>query len=231
MKRPDKFWILLLAAFCLAAGAAIFAANSNSNLLAVVFNRQALIQRFAQTGQSQNSQNSSSVGFFLLAHVAANAVGIPGTLLVIVGGSVYGLWWGALWSTIGATMGAVAAFGMARYFLHDWFAARFHHRPLMKRLNQTLQTNGLGCVLVIRFSPVSPFNVVNFAFGLTPVPLRLYIFGTFIGILPGTLAYTWLGVSGADVLSGGSLLPLGCCLTVLMLLSALPLLTQRHRSS
>ncbi|PZO59581.1 MAG: TVP38/TMEM64 family protein [Phormidesmis priestleyi] len=224
MKRPYKFWILLLAAFCLATGAAIFTANSNSNLLAIIFNRQALIQRFAQTGKD-------SVGFFLLAHVAANAVGIPGTLLVIVGGSLYGLWWGALWSAVGATMGAVAAFGMARYFLHDWFAARFHHRPLMKKLNRTLQNNGLGCVLIVRFSPISPFNVVNFAFGLTPVPLRLYIFGTFIGILPGTLAYTWLGVSGADALSGGSLLPLGCCLTVLMLLSALPFLTQRHRSS
>ncbi len=228
MKRPDKFWILLLAAFCLAAGAAILTTVGDHigdlNLLAVVFNRQALIQRFAQLGKG-------SVGFFLLAHIAANAVGIPGTLLVIVGGSLYGLWWGALWSAIGATLGAVAAFGIARYFLHDWFAARFHHRPFMKKLNRTLRNNGLGCVLVVRFSPISPFNVVNFAFGLTPVPLRLYLVGTLIGIVPGTLAYTWLGVSGADALSGGSLLPLGCCLIVLMLLSAMPLLTQRRQSS
>ena len=175
------------------------------------------------------SPSRLSIGLFVLAHVVANAVGIPGTLLVVVGGAVYGLWWGTLWSVIGATLGAIAAFWLSRYLLHDWFKRRFHHRPLFKKLNHTLCRNALGCVLTIRFSPASPFNVVNFVFGLLPVPLGPYALGTFIGIIPGTLAYTWLGVTGKEAFSGGSLLPLFCCLLGLMLLSALPIFIRRHQ--
>ncbi|MGB3292717.1 MAG: TVP38/TMEM64 family protein, partial [Phormidesmis sp.] len=145
-------------------------------------------------------------------------------------GAVYGRWWGTLWSVIGATSGAIAAFWLARYLLHDWVKQRFHHRPLLQKLNHTLGQNTLSCVLIVRFSPVSPFNVVNFAFGLLPVPLGTYAVGTLIGIIPGTLAYTWLGVTGAEALSGESLLPLFGCLMGLMLLSALPVFI-RHRKS
>ena len=95
-----------------------------------------------------------------------------------------------------ATLGATVAFWLARYLLHSWFQKRFSHRPILKRLNQTLCKQGLSCVLLIRFSPVSPFNVVNFALGLTPVSARSYALGTLIGIIPGTMAYTWLGVTG-----------------------------------
>ncbi|MEL6552617.1 MAG: TVP38/TMEM64 family protein [Cyanobacteria bacterium J06621_11] len=188
----------------------------------VLFNRTALTDFFEMAGPG-------SVWLFLGAHVIANAVGVPGTLLVVVGGAVYGLWWGTVWSVIGATLGAIAAFWLARYLLHGWFQQRFAHKPFFKALNKTLCTNGLACVLTIRFSPVSPFNVVNFALGLTPIPVRYYALGTLIGIIPGTLAYTWLGVTGSQALSGGSLVPLVSCLMLLMLLSALPLVI-RHRS-
>jgi uncharacterized membrane protein YdjX (TVP38/TMEM64 family) len=124
-------------------------------------------------------------------------------------------------------LGAVAAFGLARYLLYDWFKQRFHHRPVLKALNQTLCRSGLSCVLTVRFSPISPFNVVNFVFGLTAVPLRSYALGTFIGIIPGTWVYTWLGVSGLAALKGGALLPFMLCLMLLMLLSLMPLLAQR----
>lgn len=199
--------------------------------LTILFNRQALIQFFSAGGANGDGPSGLSIGLFLLAHIVANAVGIPGTLLVIVGGAAYGLWWGLLWSVIGATLGAIVAFWLARYLLHGWFEQRFHHRPLFKKLNHTLCHNALRCVLTIRFSPVSPFNLVNFAFGLTSVPLSAYAVGTLIGIVPGTLAYTWLGVTGAEALSSGRLLPLFFGLLGLMLLSALPIFIRRHSVS
>lgn len=184
--------------------------------LALLFNRTALTDYF-------NNAGSSSIYLFVATHIVANAIGVPGTLLVVVGGAVYGLWWGTLWSVIGATLGAIAAFLLARYLLYGWFRRRFHHRPVLKRINRMLCADSLRCVLTVRFSPISPFNVVNFAFGLTPVPVRAYALGTLIGIIPGTLAYTSLGVTGAQAMSGDSFVPLVVCLLGLMLLSALPL--------
>ena len=216
MRLTKKIWGLLIAA----AALTVCLLMSGGHTLYVLFDQMALTDFFEQAG-------NSSVWLFLLAHLVANAVGVPGTLLVIVGGAVYGLWWGTVWSVIGASLGAIAAFCLARYLLSDWFKARFYHKPIFKKLNTALSTNALFCVLTIRFSPVSPFNVVNFAFGLSPVPLRAYALGTFVGIIPGTLAYTWLGVTGAAALEGNSIVPLVVCLLVLMMLSALPLMARR----
>jgi len=220
MKFNRKFWILLTATACIIAGSSFVGWDA----LSILFNREALIKFFLIARDNP----VRGVLFFVLAHVVANAVGVPGTVLVVVGGAVYGLWWGTVWSVLGATLGAIAAFGLARYLLHDWFQKRFAQKPMFQKLNDTLCTNGLSCVLLIRFSPISPFNVMNFAFGLTPVQVRFYALGTLIGIIPGTLVYTWLGVTGVEALSGGSLTPLMCCLTVLMLLSALPLWLQKR---
>ena len=215
-----KFWGLLIATACFIVGVSFVGWDAFS----ILFDREALIEFFLMAKDSP----VRSVLFFVCAHIVANAIGVPGTVLVIVGGAVYGLWWGTVWSVLGATLGAIAAFWLARYLLHDWFQKRFAHRPMFKKLNDTLCANGLSCVLLIRFSPISPFNVVNFAFGLTPVQVRFYALGTLIGIIPGTLVYTWLGVTGIEALSGGSLVPLMCCLTVLMLLSALPFWLQKR---
>ncbi|WP_227499985.1 TVP38/TMEM64 family protein [Synechococcus sp. PCC 7335] len=208
-----------LGLFVAAAALTVFLSMSGGHTLLVLFDRMALTDFFEEAGHS-------SIGLFVVAHIVANAVGVPGTLLVIVGGAVYGLWWGTLWSVVGASLGAIAAFCLARYLFSDWFKARFYHKPIFKKLNTALCTNALLCVLTIRFSPVSPFNVVNFAFGLSPVPVRAYAIGTFIGIIPGTLAYTWLGVTGAAALEGNSVVPLVICLLMLMMLSALPLVAR-----
>lgn len=215
-----------LGLFTLAATVSLCGHYIGWQILAMMFNRETLVQFFSDA----RSSPVRSVGMFVAAHVVANAIGIPGTLLVVVGGAVYGLWWGTVWSVIGATWGAIAAFWLSRYLLHDWFKRRFAHRPVLQKLNRALQANSLRCVLIIRFSPISPFNVVNFALGLTPVLAKHYAIGTLVGIVPGTLAYTWLGVTGAEALNSGSFWPLICCLTLLMLLSALPLVMQRYQS-
>lgn len=197
--------------------------------LAPLLNHQTLTSVFAHT--EDTTFPIRSISLFLIAHIIANAIGIPGTVFVVVGGAVYGLWWGTLWSVIGATLGAIAAFWLARYLLHDWFADRFKHNVHVQKISHSLCKKGLSCVLAIRFSPISPFNLVNFALGLTPVSVRDYSLGTLIGIIPGTLIYTWLGVTGAEVLSGGQRLPLFCCLMVLAIISAIPLIISRSQFS
>lgn len=175
-----------------------------------------------------NSLGTAKIVVFIGAHIVANAVGVPGTLLVIVGGAVFGVVWGTVWSVIGATLGAIAAFWLARYLLHDWFKRRFSQSKRLQQLNQMMHHQGLSCVMAIRFAPISPFNLVNFLLGLTSVQMRHYALGTLVGIVPGTLVYTWLGVTGRDALHGESLLPLLLCLSFLALLSVMPILAKRY---
>ncbi len=237
MTVNQKFYRLALAAGLIAVGLHLYGirfgwgaiAASFPWQLGLLFNRDALIQFFS-TAHAQSTASSAALGtgLFILAHIVANAVGVPGTVLVVVGGAVYGLWWGALCSVIGATMGAVVAFWIARYWFHGWFQRRFAHSELLAKLNKTLCKDGLSCILLIRFSPISPFNVVNFALGLTPVSAKSYALGTLIGIIPGTLAYTWLGVTGAEAIGSGNWIPLLLCLSLLMLLSAMPLIIRRR---
>lgn len=197
-------------------------------LVCVFLDHQALMAFFNGAGNWQ-------VAIFLGAHTLAAAVGVPGTVLVVMGGALFGLVWGTLWSILGATAGAVAAFWLARYLLHDWFERRFSHHPrfqgLFKRLDQTMDEQALACVLAVRFAPISPFNVVNFLFGLTNISVRPYAVGTLIGIIPGTMAYTWLGVTGVDALRGGNWWPVALCLSLLTVLSLMPIFAQRYRQS
>ncbi|MEO0828352.1 MAG: TVP38/TMEM64 family protein [Cyanobacteria bacterium J06635_1] len=165
---------------------------------------------------------------FIGAHIIATAFGVPGTVLVIVGGAIFGVFWGTVWSVVGATLGAIAAFCLARYLLHDWFKQRFSRSKRLQQVNQMMHHQGLSCVMALRFAPISPFNLVNFLLGLTSVPMRHYALGTLIGIIPGTLVYTWLGVTGRDALHGESLLPLILCLSFLALLSVIPIVARRY---
>ena len=168
-----------------------------------------------------------SVVGFVGAHVVATAVGVPGTVLVLAGGIFFGTVYGTLWSVIGATLGAIAAFGCARTLLRDRIMRRWGHSSRLQTLNRQLKRSPLAVVLAVRFAPISPFNVVNFLFGLTPISMRTYTLGTFVGIIPGTAIYTWAGSAGADLLSGGDPIPFVIALIALGALSILPLVCRR----
>jgi uncharacterized membrane protein YdjX (TVP38/TMEM64 family) len=192
--------------------------------IASLFDQDVLIRKFEMAG-------AWGVVVFILAHIVATAIGLPGTVLVIVGGAVYGLFWGTLWSVIGATLGAIAAFILSRYFLHDWFERRLGHHPTLKGLKHIMQRHALNCVLMIRFMPISPFNLINFLFGLTPISLRPYAVGTFFGIIPGTAIYTWIGVSGVKTLHGEGMSHLVLPLTALVILSVLPIAFKKFKDT
>ena len=170
---------------------------------------------------------SWAVLLFVLTYIVATAIGVPGTAMTIAGGAVFGLGWGSFWSVVGATLGALAAFWIARYLCRDWAMRKFGQYKMLMRFNQAVVKEPLRFVLAVRFVPISPFNLVNFLFGLTPINWVDYTAGTFFGIIPGTLAYTWLGVTGERALEGGDRLPFFLALAFLAVLSMLPVITRR----
>ena len=160
---------------------------------------------------------------FIIAYTILTTIGIPGTLLTVAGGVVFGIWWGTLWSVIGATLGALGAFLTARYLLRDYIKNQFKNNQTLAKFDRKIIAQPIAFVLAVRFAPISPFNVVNFLFGLTPINWLSYTVATFFGIIPGTLAYTWLGTSGIEALEGNNKLPFFFALSFLTLLSIVPL--------
>lgn len=210
--RKGSFWLLAL------LGLIIALCLRHAQLL---LNPQALLDTLAGLGPWKAPA-------FVTAHIFATMVGIPATLLVLAGGIIFGLWWGSLWSLIGATTGATAAFWVARYLLHDWFCRRFSHHPIYRNIDKVMDTHSLNCVLAVRFAPLSPFSLVNFLFGLTSMPTHAFFLGTLIGIAPGTVAYTWIGMAGVDAIRGEGLWPLTMALGFLAVLSIVPIFVHRH---
>lgn len=165
---------------------------------------------------------------FILLHIVATVLGVPGVILTIVGGILFGLIWGSVLSLVGATLGAMGAFWMARYLFLDWAQKRVRDRKLLCSFNQAVLQYPFGFVLIVRFAPVSPFNLVNFLFGMTTIHWFPYSMGTLIGIIPGVIAYTWIGVAGNDAMHGKGPWPLIIACTCLAVLSAMPLLLRKR---
>ncbi|ELS03479.1 hypothetical protein Xen7305DRAFT_00032030 [Xenococcus sp. PCC 7305] len=190
-----------------------------------LFNQAFLIDYF-----SNNSCSNCVIFTFLGIYIFLTAIGIPGTILTIVGGPVFGLLWGTLWSAIGATLGALGAFWVARYLFRDYIANKFARHKGLKIFNQAVLDKPIAFTLAIRFAPISPFNVVNFLFGLTPLNWVTYTIATFIGIIPGTVIYTWLGTTGQSALLGEDPKPFFLALALLTILSIIPLLAKKKNT-
>lgn len=168
---------------------------------------------------------------YMLTYVVATVFAIPGSALTLASGAIFGAIQGTLWTVIGATLGATGAFLASRFFIGGKIAKRFDQGDRLGQLVQGLKENGFWFALSIRLAPIFPFNAVNYLFGLTPIRLSAYFFATFIGIIPGTLAYSWLGQEGAGALTGDARWQLFAALFALAALSAIPLLLKRFQRS
>ncbi len=186
------------------------------DIVPLLFNQMRLLEELRQSG-------FWAVAIFILLHIGATIIGVPGVVLTIVGGVAFGLLWGSLWSLIGATLGAIGAFFAARSLLHGWAQRRIHDQKLLTTFNNAIQQRPLAFVLTVRFAPISPFNLVNFLFGLTKIHWIPYSLGTLIGIIPGVVVYTWVGVTGNQAMQDHNLIPLIIACSCLALMSALPL--------
>jgi len=138
---------------------------------------------------------------FIAVYALATVLFLPGSVITLAGGALFGPLWGTLWNLSGATLGAALAFLIARYLGADWVARRAG--PRLSRLNEGVAAEGWRFVAFVRLVPLFPFNLLNYALGLTRVPFGAYVLASWLFMLPGAFAYTWLGYVGREALAGG----------------------------
>jgi uncharacterized membrane protein YdjX (TVP38/TMEM64 family)/rhodanese-related sulfurtransferase len=138
------------------------------------------------------------------AHVVLFAVGtvlfVPGVLFGLAGGVLFGPVWGTILNVAGATLGATAAFLVARYVAADWVREKAGAR--LERLIKGVEAEGWRFVALTRLVPLIPFNLLNYALGLTRIRTASYVLASLISMIPGALAYTWLGYAGREAIAG-----------------------------
>ncbi|TAD77737.1 MAG: TVP38/TMEM64 family protein [Oscillatoriales cyanobacterium] len=132
---------------------------------------------------------------FIAVYGVATVALVPGSLLTLGAGVLFGLGWGSVLVFVGATVGATAAFLVGRYGLRDWVAQRWiDGNDRFQTVDRAIAREGFKIVLLMRLSPLFPFNALNYMLGLTRVSLRDYVLAS-IGMLPGTIAYVYIGAS------------------------------------
>jgi len=138
---------------------------------------------------------------FIAVYAVAAVLFLPGTLLTLAGGALFGPVLGTLYNLTGATIGATLAFLIARYLASDWIAERTGGR--LKQLINGVEDEGWRFVAFTRLVPLFPFNLLNYALGLTRIKLSHYLLATYTCMLPGAMAYTYLGYAGREAVGGG----------------------------
>ena len=138
---------------------------------------------------------------FIAAYAIATVFFLPGLVFTLAGGALFGPVYGTLYNLCGATLGATLAFFMARYLARDWVERRAGVR--LQQLIAGVEREGWRFVAFVRLVPLFPFNLLNYALGLTRIPLSHYVVTTFIFMAPGGAAYTYLGYAGREIAVGG----------------------------
>ena len=137
---------------------------------------------------------------FMALYAVATVLFLPGSVLTLAAGALFGVFPGALYSLAGASLGAVLAFLVARHVAGDWVARKAVGH--IEQLIEGVEAEGWRFVAFVRLVPLFPFNVVNYALGLTRIPLGAYALSSALCMLPGALAYAWLGHAGRAALAG-----------------------------
>lgn len=169
--------------------------------------------------------------FFVLFYAVAAMLFVPGSIITVAGGALFGPLWGTLWNLTGATLGATLALVVARYVASDWVSRRAGER--LARLIHGVEEEGWRFVAFVRLVPLFPFNLVNYAFGLTRIRLGEYVLTSFVCMFPGALAYTYLGYAGREAASGqaGAIREGLLALALLAAVAFLPRVVRRLKGS
>ena len=130
---------------------------------------------------------------FFGLYIAACVLMLPGSILTLGAAAVFGVVNGSLLVSLSSTVGATAAFLVGRYLAREMVARRVAGNPSFRAMDEAVASEGWKIVGLTRLSPVFPFNVLNYAFGLTRVSLRDYMLASWIGMIPGTVMYVYLG--------------------------------------
>lgn len=145
-----------------------------------------------------------AVGIYVALYIAVVALSVPGaTIMTLAGGFLFGTLLGALYVNIGATVGAIVVFLFARYLFGKSLQGRYKDR--LKKFNREFKENGVSYLFMLRFIPIFPFFLINIFAGLTEVSLFTFAWTTMLGIIPGSLVYTFAGRQLSTISSVGDI--------------------------
>ena len=136
---------------------------------------------------------------FIAIYIVACILFIPAFILTMGAGVLFGVVKGSVIVSVAATLGASCAFLAGRYFAREWVAKKIEGNPNFKAIDEAVAREGWKIVGLVRLSPVFPFNLLNYAFGLTKVSLRDYFLASWIGMIPGTVMYVYIGSLAGDL--------------------------------
>ena len=144
---------------------------------------------------------SFSWPLFILLYAAATVFMLPGSVLTLAAGFIFGLGQGFAIVSFSSVLGASLAFLTGRYFARDWVSSKLDTMPKFRALDAAIGQQSALVVFLTRLSPLFPYNLLNYALGLTQVKFSTYVLMSWIGMMPGTLLYVYLGYAGSDLAS------------------------------
>jgi uncharacterized membrane protein YdjX (TVP38/TMEM64 family) len=139
---------------------------------------------------------------FVLVYVVASLLFVPGSVLTVGAGLVYGLGWGTLVASAASTATAAAAFLITRYLARDRVARLARRHEKFGAVDKAVREKGWRVVALLRLSPVVPFSLSNYLYGLTAIDFWPYLLASWLAMLPGTVLYVYLGAAGRAVAGG-----------------------------
>jgi uncharacterized membrane protein YdjX (TVP38/TMEM64 family) len=140
---------------------------------------------------------------FIIAYAIATVLFLPGWIFTVSAGLIYGVVAGTAVALTGAVIGASMAFLVARYLLRQNIEEATKKNPRFRAIDEAIGKNGWKIVGLLRLSPLIPFNLSNYFYGITSISFRAYVLVSAIGMIPGTLLYAYLGAIGQAGVSGG----------------------------
>lgn len=170
------------------------------------------------------------VAGFMVLYIVQTALSLPGAaILSLAAGAIFGSIMGTVYANIAATIGATLAFLVTRYLLRDIVLNKFGSK--LEGMNRELEERGISYLLFLRLVPLFPFFLINLAAGLTRLPLRTFVFGTMLGIIPGGFVYVNAGASLAtiDSLAGIASPRVLGSFALLGLFALIPVLYNKHK--
>jgi len=188
----------MLATFGIALVAADPALAQNAN--GVAFNPQGWLRNALQWIDSLGTVGAIA---FILLYIVATVAFLPGSILTLGAGVVFGVFLGSFYVFIGATLGATATFLVGRYLARGWVAKKIAGNKKFRAIDQAVGREGLKIVLLTRLSPIFPFNLLNYAYGVTGVSLKDYFIGS-VGMIPGTIMYVYIGSLAGSIATIGT---------------------------
>lgn len=135
---------------------------------------------------------------FIVIYIIATIAFLPAAILTLGAGVVFGVFWGSVYVFIGATIGAIAAFLIGRYVARNWVDKKIADNKQFTAIDKAVSKKGFKIVFLTRLSPLFPFNLLNYALGITGVSFKDYFLGS-VGMIPGTIMYVYIGSFAGNI--------------------------------